>query len=60
MLELRRPFGVALRDVENHPCAVKLIFFKVLSQKLVSKQLNGYKVVYWRDPMLMGVRGPWV
>ena len=50
--------GVAPMDVKNHPWALKSIFFKISSQKLVSKQLNGYRVICWRYPMLMGHRGP--
>ena len=44
------PPGVAPRGVKNHPEALKSIFFKVSSQKLVSKQLNGYRVICWGVP----------
>ena len=36
------PPGVAPRGVKNHPYALKSIFFKISSQKLVSNQLNGH------------------
>ena len=52
------PPGVAPRGVKNHPYALKSIFFKISSQKLVCKQLNGFSVMCWRFPMLRGHRGP--
>ena len=50
--------GVAPRGVKNHPWALKSIFFKISSQKLVSKQRNECRVICWIYPMLMGYRGP--
>ena len=52
------PPGVAPRGVKNHPYALKSIFFKISSRKLVSKQLNRFRVIFWRYPVLMGHRGP--
>ena len=52
------PPGVAPRGVKNHPYALKSIFFKISSRKLVSNQLNGHRIICWRYPMLMGHRGP--
>ena len=52
------PPGVAPRGVKNHHWALKSMFFKISSRKLVSKRLNGYRVTCWKHPMLMGHRGP--
>ena len=52
------PPEVAPRGVKNHPYALKSIFFNIASQKLVSKQLNGYRVICWKYPMLGTLIGP--
>ena len=53
-----RLLGVVPKDVKNDPSAKKSIFFKMQFKKLVMKHLNGYRVISWRNPMLMGLRGP--
>ena len=47
--------GVAPRGVKNHPWALKSIFFMISSQKLVSKQRNGCRVIWW---IHFGLKGP--